>query len=180
MKAIIFDTETTDLLPNSVIAAKHRPHVIEFYAAKLELIDDTWIKIDELEFFCRPPFRVSEEVTRITGITEDMLKDAAPWGDHASRVSDFFVDADLVVAHNLSYDMAVVDTEMERLETTMDWPESRVCTVEATEHLKGHRLNLNALHEELFGEGFRGAHRARVDVGALSKCFIALWERNEI
>ena len=65
----------------------------------------------------------------------------------------FFETVDMVVAHNVSYDMGVMDFEQMRVnpDEKFPWPAMQLCTVEATEHLKGHRLNLTALHEHLFG-----------------------------
>lgn len=181
MKAILFDTETTDLMPNSVIALEHRPHIIEFYAMELTMAGDgTWHKTGELEFFCKPPVPISEEITRITGIKPDDVRGAKRFREHADAVAAFFAGKDMAVAHNLSYDHAVVNTEFERLDRDMEWPTEKLCTVEATEHLKGYRLSLSALHEELFGEPFTGAHRARVDVEAMGRCFMELWKNGEI
>ena len=181
MRAIIFDTETTDLLANSLIAIEHRPHIIEFYAMAMEWKDgEGWTKVDELDFLCKPPIRISEEITRITGIKPEDVTDKERFAHHANAVEKFLGTGDMVVAHNLSYDMAVTDTEFERLRRAIEWPAQRLCTVEATEHLKGYRLSLSALHEELFGEAFTGAHRARVDVEALGRCFVELWNRGEI
>lgn len=180
MKAFLFDTETTDLIANSVIAEHHRPHIIEFYGMVLELKDGLWAKVEELEFFCKPRVRITDTITRITGITNDDIKDAKPFSEHAEEVKRIIKSAEMAVAHNLSYDTAVVDVEFERLKSSVDWPLCMLCTVEATEHLRGHRLRLSDLHEELFGERFEGAHRARTDVEAMGRCFIELWERDEI
>lgn len=180
MKAFLFDTETTDLIANSLIAERHRPCIIEFFGQTMELVGGKWTKVDELEFFCKPPMAVSEEVTRITGITNDDLEGAKPFKDHADSVRAIIERADWVVAHNLSYDEAVVDFELERLKQTVKWPDFKLCTVEATEHLKGHRLKLADLYEHLFGEKFEGAHRARTDVEGMTRCFVELWERGEI
>lgn len=180
MRVALFDTETTDLMPNSVIAMEHRPHVIEFYGMILELQGDAWTKVAELEFFCKPPVQITEEVQRITGIKPEDVRDAPRFSEKADALRAFFEDADLAVAHNLSYDMGVINTEMERLGLMMEWPRDKLCTVEATEHLKGYRLKLSDLHEHLFGEPFSGAHRARVDVEAMGRCFVKLWEDGEI
>lgn len=181
MKVVVFDTETTDLLANSVIAEKHRPHIIEFYAMALAWEDGAWAKVGELEFLAKPPFEISAETTRITGIKPEDLVGAPAYREKAQDVADFLSGADMVVAHNLSFDMEVTDTEQRRATgAPIDWPANKLCTVEATEHLKGYRLNLSALHELLFGEPFAGAHRARVDVEALGRCFVELWARGEI
>lgn len=180
MKAFLFDTETTDLIANSVIAERHRPHIIEFYGMTLELKGDEWEKVGELEFFCKPKVRITDTTTRITGITNEDIKDAKPFSAYADQVKSVIESTDMAVAHNLSYDMAVVDTEFERLKSDVHWQYNNLCTVEATEHLRGHRLRLADLHEELFGEPFEGAHRARTDVEAMGRCFIELWRREEI
>jgi DNA polymerase-3 subunit alpha len=66
------------------------------------------------------------------------------------------------------------------LEEVIKWPVIRICTVEQTEWYKGYRLSLTALYEELFGEPFPDAHRARVDVQALTRVFLELRKREEI
>lgn len=72
----------------------------------------------------------------------------------------------------------MIDFEMKRLVTELAWPERLVCTVEATEHLKGHRLSLTKLYEHLFpGENFPGAHRAKADVQALVRCYVEMFKQ---
>ena len=87
--------------------------------------------------------------------------------------------ADEVVAHNLAFDKAMLDFEFMRLDTELKWP-AMICTVEATRHLKGHRLNLMALYEMLFSERFTEAHRAENDVRALARCFLKLRENGAV
>ena len=178
MLALIFDTETTGLVANSLQGEKHQPRVIEFFAQMVD--EESGQAVEELEFFCDPRIPLTEEITRITGIKPEDLVGAPRWAEMAGQVSDLIGRADKVVAHNLSYDQFVVEAEMARAGQPVVWPARRVCTVEGTEHLKGHRLNLSALHELLFGEPFAGAHRARVDVQALTRCYLELLKRQEI
>lgn len=181
MIAVLFDTETTDLMPNSLVSLEQRPHIIEFYAMQAVLDDGgDWQKIGEMEFRCKPPVQISEKITSITGIKNEDVAGAYSWKVHAQDVAEFISAGDMVVAHNLSFDIAMVDTEMERINMPLEWPLEKLCTVEATEHLEGHRLKLSALHELLFGEPFSGAHRAKVDVEAMFRCFRELWRRREI
>ena len=177
MQHLIFDTETTGLIANSLQGDRYMPHVIEFYA---RLDDDEGNILDEVEFFCDPGIPVSEEITKITGIKPEQVKGEPPFKSFVPRVVEMIESADVVVAHNLSYDMAIVDLEMARCSQPLRWPDQKVCTVEGTEHLKGHRLKLADLHELLFGEPFAGAHRARTDVEALARCYHELIARDEI
>jgi len=168
--SFIADTETTDLVGASLLPLKHQPKVTELYGCLLE----DGRKVDEIEFFANPGEKLSPKISSITGITDEMLKGAKPFSAHAPDLSRIVQRADEVVAHNLSFDVAMIDVEFERCGLVVPWPAGRICTVEATEWIKGYRLSLGALHEHLFGEKFAGAHRARVDVEALTRCFLEL------
>jgi DNA polymerase III alpha subunit (gram-positive type) len=58
MKALIFDTETTGLLPPSIARDNYQPRIIEFFG---HIIDDDGSSIRELEFFCNPGIEISED-----------------------------------------------------------------------------------------------------------------------
>ena len=177
MKTLIFDTETTALVPNSLIDEKHQPHVTEFYG---RIIDENGEQLSELGFLCNPGVPIPAVAARITGLTDEILKDEPAFDTFEGRVRSLIAEADEVVAHNLSYDKFVIDTELSRIGKAADWPAVQICTVEETEWHQGYRLNLGALHEHLFGEPFSGAHRAKGDVDALTLCFLELRERGDL
>lgn len=168
--SLIFDCETTGLIGPSLLPVKHQPKLTEYYGGLYE----DGVLVDEVEFFANPGEKLDKKVVSITGITDAMLSTAKPFLANAFEVAKIVSRADEVVAHNLAFDLAVVDAEFARLGERLDWPADRICTVEATEWLKGFRLSLSALHEHLFGEVFKGAHRAKVDVAALARCFFEL------
>lgn len=178
MKCFIYDVETTGLVKNSLIPIQSQPRIIELFGHTVE--DSTGEVLDELEFFCTPGIDLDPMITRITGIKPEDLKDANPFRFYSQRVCQMIAAADAVVAHNLSFDMALVEADCQRCMLLPDWPARLVCTVEATEWIKGHRLSLGALHEELFGEPFKGAHRARTDVEALTRCYLELRKRGDL
>jgi DNA polymerase III epsilon subunit-like protein len=177
MKALIFDTEATQLVTNSLVKEQHQPRIIEFFG---QIVDDEGTIHEELEFMCNPGISIPEKVTEITGIKDEDVAGAQPFATFAGQVKEIIERADAVVAHNLSYDWFVVNQEMDRNGVKVDWPKIRICTVEETEWIKGFRLNLSALHEHLFDEPFSGAHRAREDVGALTRCYLELRRLEEI
>jgi DNA polymerase III epsilon subunit-like protein len=186
MKAVIFDTETTSLLAASAASLKNQPHIIEIFCQKLEHHPATdgwlekWVEIDELDLMVKPPIPISDKVQEITKITPEMVKDCPPINVVMPTIVRFIEDADYLVAHNLTYDMAVVGYEAERLGLTIKWPKNKVCTVEASEPLFGKRMSLSNLYEEFFSERFPEAHRARNDVRATVRVFRHLWETGEI
>jgi DNA polymerase-3 subunit epsilon len=108
--AIIFDTETTGLaLPPSVELEK-QPHIIEFGAAKV--YEDG--SVSELNGLYNPGFKVSEEITKITGITNEQLADQPALSSDIQFIYDLMSGASMVVAHNLEFDKAMIDIEMKR------------------------------------------------------------------
>lgn len=172
MRTLIFDTETTDLIKNKLLPLERQPHVIEFFGISVDMYGHECNSFGQL---FDPGVPLTDVITRITGIKPDDLRGMPKFSVHAAEIKKFIEGHDEVVAHNLSYDKSMIDFEMKRAGLTVEWPEL-ICTVEATEHIKGHRLNLTALHELLMGEPFSGAHRAEADVRALANCFRALRE----
>lgn len=179
MKFLVFDTETSGLIDSRRIPLNKQPEIIEFYGARIELKIGAAVE-DELDLLIKPAKEISAEITRITGITNDDLKSAPHFAARSSEIQKFIEESDGVLAHNLSFDMEMTDIEFERLGIKLKWPARRICTVEQTMHLKGHRLGLMALHELLFKERFAEAHRARNDVAALIRCAVELAHRGEI
>lgn len=177
MRAFIFDTETTDLINSIARAEEKQPKVIEFYGA---IVEDGAV-VQEVEFLCNPGHPLAEITTKITGIKTEDVADQLPFNkDRASEINMAIMSCQSWVAHNLAFDRDILRIEFNRLQMELHEPEISLCTVEATEHFKGYRLSLTALHEELFGEAFPEAHRARHDVEALIRCYNELRKRDEI
>lgn len=177
MKAFIFDTETTGLIDNRTLPIDKQPEIIEFFGHIIDL--DTGDTVDEIDALIKPKGFVSAEITKITGITPAMVADAPPFIKFAPDVRRLVEASDVVIAHNLSFDTEMTDIEFERLGGKVTWPR-KICTVEATIHIKGFRMNLSGMHDHLFGETFGGAHRARVDVMALTRCVMKLYKEGII
>lgn len=175
---ILFDTETTGLVDNHTIKIGRQPHIIEFYSCEADLVTGEVVR--EIDHLILPPIEVTEEITKITGITSSMLIGKTDFLGASDEIVQFLSSRDTVIAHNLSFDMEMIDIECERIGAKMKWPRRRICTVEQTIHLNGYRLNLSGLHELLFGEDFSGAHRAKVDVQALLRCCVELHKRGII
>ncbi len=177
MRILFLDTETTALVKNSARKLNKQPFILEFCGIGF---DEAGVEQYMLNQMFSHHLPIPDEVKRITGLTDEMLVGKPAFKELADTVEEFIAGVDRVVVHNLSYDKAVIDYEFARLDRRIEWPADRLCTVEATEHLKGHRLSLIALHELLFGCAFEGAHRAETDVRSLAKCYFELVNRGEI
>jgi DNA polymerase-3 subunit epsilon len=180
--ALIFDTETTGLVYNHVIKIDRQPEVIEFYGQVVSL--STGKVYDKYHtLVCPKKFPMDDYTIKATKtkLTNEMLKDAPIFKDVANEIRNFFEESSMIIAHNLSFDMEMIDLEYERLKGQLiNWPLKRICTVEATLFLKGKRLTLTDLHTLLFGDVFENAHRAETDVAALTRCVVELHRRDLI
>lgn len=171
---IIFDTETTGLLKASIVDLDKQPKIIEFAAIKLN--DETLEEMDRIEFLVHPGESLPKEIVKITGITDDKLKNAKNFEYHYEKLVDFFLGERFLFAHNISFDMGMLKNDLARIgrATQFPYPPRQICTVNQTMQIKGYRLKLGILHHYLFGEDFKEAHRAMNDVEALTRCVIKL------
>ena len=101
---VVLDFETTGLSPDMGDRA------IEIGAV---LIVDGEIK-DRFQELMNPGHRVNSFIEDYTGITNAMLKDAAPCNEVMNRFADFIGDYNLV-AHNASFDKRFLDAELSRI-----------------------------------------------------------------
>lgn len=167
MSIIIFDTETTGLPKAQIVPLDQHPQIIEFAGIKL---NENLEEIDRLTFLCNPLKTLPFEITKITGIKDSDLKDKKTFEEHFEELCEFFKDSTVCVAHNISFDKYMMDTEAKRLEKEFNWPSKLICTVNRTLSISGYRLTLTKLYDYLFHSTF-SAHRAMDDVEALTKCF---------
>ena len=155
LKVCFLDLETTG-------SNKETSKIIEF-AGKLTAIDKNNGEligiIDSYQSFNDPEEPISQEITRITGITdEDVEGHSLNWG----IISQIMHDADIIVAHNASFDRAFMDRYLP-LSKDKVW----VCSVN---DINWTERGFNARGQEILciWHGFYyESHRAMYDVDAL-------------
>lgn len=179
MQALIFDTETTGLIKSRLVPLDRQVEIIELYAALVDM--DTGEIMDDFDSLFKPqtPINEKSKAHSKVKIGNAMLERAPRFATHAGLIKAIIEVSPLVLAHNVAFDMEMVDIEFERLGQTIQWPKA-ICTVEQTVHLECRRLSLTKLHKHLFGKGFRDAHRAKADTQALIKCACELYKRGVI
>jgi DNA polymerase III epsilon subunit family exonuclease len=160
---VVFDTETTGLLEPMGTALYLQPHVIEIYAAAL---DKNFNLVQEFESFVKPSISIPKHITKINGITDEMVANAPTFAEILKPLSDVFSGCSEVVAANLSFDLGILRTELKRNKRTMVCPSLYFCTIEQSMHLKGYRLSNDKLYKIATGKELIGAHRAKADVMA--------------
>ena len=157
---VVFDIETTGL-------SKEKEMITEIGAVK---VADGKI-IDRFSTFVNPQRPISAEITKLTGITDDMVKDAPTIENVLPEFLKFCEDT-VLVAHNASFDTGFIRIAAERAglgelhHTIVDTLElARALLPE----LNKHKLDIVC---EYLGVTLNGHHRAVNDAEATAEVFI--------
>lgn len=167
---VVFDTETTGLTLHPAAPLSKQPKIIEFGAA---LIDADGAIVDQMNVLIHPGEEVSAEITKITGITNEMLVGAPPFSAFVEQIAAFFSRAGVVIAHNLPFDRAMLSNECARIAFDFQWPPVGVCTVGANREEWGRNPKLTELYQAVLGKPLAQTHRAIDDVLALVEVVVA-------
>ena len=101
---VVFDIETTGLDPMF-------DEIIEIGAIKVK---DGKV-IDTFSTFIKPEYKISEFITELTGITNDMVKDAPKIEEILPKFITFIKD-DILVGHNVNFDINFIYDNLVKLE----------------------------------------------------------------
>lgn len=133
--------------------------------------------IDSFVSLVNPDVPIPEFITRITGIDNEMVKNAPRFYEIARRVVEI-TDQAVFVAHNVQFDYAFVQKEFRSLGYT--FVKKQLCTVKLSRKLlPGHAsYSLGKLTQAL-GIVNESAHRAWADASATVKLFEILLQRQQ-
>jgi DNA polymerase-3 subunit epsilon len=164
MISLVFDTETTGLPLPSIAPLEKQPKIIELAIQRFE---DGKL-ISKLEWLINPGEPLTEEIVKITGITDADLEGKPSFKDLLEEIKTAFAGADFLYAHNAWFDTSLMNFELSRIECTdFPWPTETVCTVAAFQHLFGRRAKLIELYHKILDKELFQKHRAQSDVDAL-------------
>lgn len=82
--------------------------------------------LDEFHSLINPQVPIPPYVRALTGITDNMLRNAPTFEDIAEELRDFFGNH-IFVAHNVNFDYSFIRAEFQAV--GMDWNPGRMCTV---------------------------------------------------
>ena len=147
------DVETTGASPV-------RERVTEIGVVTVET-DGEAQRVSEWSTLVNPGVPIPAEIQWLTGITNEMVRDAPPFADIAEQLYDRLGDA-IFVAHNARFDYGFLKSEFAR--AGYDWRAATLCTARLSRHLYPDRSphSLDAIVER-FGLGGEQRHRALGD-----------------
>lgn len=166
---ILMDTETTALAKESIAKLAVQPRIIELSAWK---INEKTLKVEEkYHALMNPGIPIPPEVTKITGLTDEMVKGKKGFAGNYIELARFILGEWTIVAHNLPYDRSVLAHELARIDRALafPWPPHHICTVEQSQDIRGHYLSLSDLYAHYYGSAPGQIHRADSDVEILYK-----------
>lgn len=185
-RIFFFDTETNGL-PNNYKAdigdISNWPRVVQF---AYQIFDIKGKHIKSVDLIIKPSgFIISDESIKIHKISNaKALNEGIEIEKALNIITSDIQSVSTIVAHNLSFDFAVINCEYKRLGLSNPLSgKKEVCTM--TESTNYCAINssygfkwpkLSELHFKLFGTNFEEAHNAAYDINATSKCFWKLLE----
>jgi DNA polymerase III epsilon subunit-like protein len=171
MKVLCFDTETTNLIKKDLTDV----HILQLAWI---LYDTETNSCEENDFVLKVPTKIYN--SSIHGITNKISENGY---DIAEIIEIFLEDVkkcDLLVAHNLQFDMHMIEIELFRLgledEIDMLYSKSYFDTMmKGKTYLKVKKYpKLQELYTKLFNKNFQNAHNALYDVKATLQCYLKI------
>jgi DNA polymerase III subunit alpha, Gram-positive type len=162
---IAFDIETTGLSPNS-------DRITEIGAVR---IVNGEVR-DSFDTFVNPERPIPAKITELTGITDEMVKDAPSEEEALRSFFDFCGENAVLIAHNADFDTSFIRTAA--LRHGMEFKNTYIDTIPMCRSLlkgiKNYKLDTVAKFLKL--EDFHH-HRACDDAAILAKIFLCLLQR---
>jgi DNA polymerase-3 subunit alpha len=207
MRFLVFDTETTGLPKSKYSDPKNIydwPYIVQFSYIIYDLREHSIEKIVDRIIKIPSDVAISEESSRIHCITKnDTEERGLPIDEIIYEFINDFKTADVVVGHNLGFDINVLTAEMYRLSKSMEDDETKmldllrkikivndkkkiyctmkesgvICNIKAFTKTNKEYIKfptLSELHSHLFGYVPRNLHNSLNDVMVTARCFAKL------
>ncbi len=161
---VIIDIETTG-------GNKHSGKITEIAA----ILFDGGQVVDRFVTLVNPEQPIDRYVSKLTGITDEMVADAPLFADIADALDRFTANA-IFVAHNVNFDYPFIREEFRRI--GRDFSRRRLCTVRMSRRTFPDlpSYSLDRIARELSID-FNGHHRAEADAMATVRLFEKIIEK---
>ena len=189
---LVFDTETTGLPKNftaPVTDSENWPRLVQI---AWQLHDKTGNLLSAQNYIVYPDgFTIPFNAEKVHGIsTKRAEENGKPLSDVLNAFADDYEKADILIGHNVEFDVSIMGAEYHRTSIERGFMEKEtLCTKLSSVDfvaIKGGRggrfkwPTLTELHTKLFGVPFADAHDAAYDVDATAKCFFGLLQNKVV
>ena len=171
MMVLVFDTETTNLIKEDLTDV----HILQLAWV---LYDTETNSCEQNDFVLKVPVQIKN--SSIHGITNQISEN----GYYIEEIIEIFLEdlhkCDLLVGHNLNFDINMVEIELNRLgfedEIDQMYDKRYFDTMrEGKKYLKVKKFpKLQELYTKLFNKNFQNAHNALYDVKATLQCYLKI------
>jgi DNA polymerase-3 subunit epsilon len=133
------------------------------------LVHDGLTVTDKFSTLINPERSIPEYITRLTGISNDMVMNAPKFYEVAKKIVEM-TEGNIFVAHNVNFDYGFIQEEFRSL--GYNWTRDKLCTVRLSRKLLPRRISysLGRLCESI-GIEIEARHRAAGDAEATAKLF---------
>jgi len=163
---VVFDIETTGLDANN-------ERITEIGAVKIKNLT----VIDTFNTFVNPQKPISQHITDLTGITDDMVS-GAPLIDDALERFNAFCNGAVLIAHNAQFDTGFMQAAATRCGKSFDFTYIDTLPLARSLYPQIKKHTLDALVKHLKLDSFNH-HRASDDAKALAGVFVKMVEELE-
>lgn len=182
MKVVVFDTETTGLIKfNEPDGTPDQPDIVQLACILGEIQNREWLEISCTNLLLKDQKKSEERALETHKKTPEMLsKFGVPRRLAISVFHHLISDADMIVAHNIKFDIRMIINAYIRESVRFPELPRRFCTMEAlTDVCKIPQKNgrpgykwpslMEAYTMLINPNGFEGAHDALADVRACAE-----------
>ncbi len=132
--------------------------------------------IDKYETFVNPEMKIPKHITKITGITDEMVKNAPKKEEVIKEFLEFIGDDSILVAHNADFDIGFIKYIVEKMNLEMNHTYIDTLILARMLYTELSRFSQGSIAEHLKIK-VEVAHRAMDDVKILSKIFENMLEK---
>lgn len=118
--ALVFDVETTGLLPKAntlnkqVPQPEQFPYIIQFSWVVYDLATNMIDNVQNHYIQLPPTIQLQSFITNLTGITQSMCDNGKPIAQILAAFYDQYMKCDYAIAHNLHFDSTIIQVELLR------------------------------------------------------------------
>lgn len=167
----VLDVETTGLSP------AQGDRVVEIAVV---ILDEQFRVVRMFDSLVNPRRSIPSQVTQIHGISNHAVRSAPTFGDLLPDLMACLSDTTHLVAHNISFDLGFLQSELSECGTDMPQTFGRLCTMQIARRKRvAHNAKLSSVATALRIPTIAEAHRAIVDAAITARVLSLIHDEDQ-